>query len=98
MVSTKITTKYKPSINHHPDNPSLKSTKIKQAKTKAEPVSFCNNVKSIGNKMIPKQISWLRLPSNLTSKVPRNLASASAVAYLANSDGCNLKAPILNQA
>jgi len=48
--------------------------------------------------MIPKLISIFLFPSNLTSNVPKNLAKASAVAYFANSLGCSLNEPILNQA
>ena len=86
-----------PKIKTERDNPSLKRTKTKTKKTKAEPVSFCNKTNNIG-------IATMVIAANLvlrffisTSIPDRILANANAVVALANSEGCIPKSPTPNQ-
>ena len=65
----------------------------KAAKTSAEPVSCCSRIRPAGTSIIAAAI---RRPLELlifTSMLPTYLARASAVANLANSDGCSRKNP-----
>ena len=87
--------KTKPANKIQPGNPSRYNTKMKEKKTKVEPVSFCNKIMTIGAKIIAAEMYWSLLFFSKFLLYPlRYLAKASAVPNLANSAGCILNPPI----
>ena len=82
-----------PSIGIIPGNPSLYSMKIKEANTKAEPVSFCMIMISIGSNMIEPIVTYDFNPSSLNVCRLITFANISAVINFANSAGCILNGP-----
>ena len=82
-----------PKIRIVPGRPDLYKTIMKEAYTKADPVSFCNMISSAGSIIIAPEISLVRKSFILMCRELRYLATAMQVANLANSAGCMRKNP-----
>ena len=70
---------------------------MKDRKTRADPVSFCNRMMKAGVRIMPKAMSHMLRFSTIVLPSLKNLAKVMAVASFMNSVGCMLKLPILIQ-
>ena len=94
-ANTKSAMATSPIISIIPDSPSRNKGRTKAVNTNADPVSCCRNTSTAGIPMIISDATLVRVCFHSTSMALMYLASANAVANLANSDGCNLKGPRL---
>ena len=80
-----------------PGKPSRYNKIMKEAKTKADPVSFEPIISNMGKATIAAATAWFLIRVKLTCGSLRYLASNRAVAVLENSAGCIVTLPYLNQ-
>ena len=92
-ASTNSATAATPTIRMTPDKPSRNSGSTKARNTSADPVSCCRNTNAIGISTMAAATTLVPVCFHSTPMVDMYFDSASAVANLANSDGCRRKNP-----